>query len=71
MKLVYDEWYGTLSFAQRAAYRKHNISPSDHDILVAHFGAGSHQEITAEVKRQCADGAMFSFLDIGQARRSL
>jgi hypothetical protein len=66
MKLVYDEWYGTLSYAQRAAYRKHNISPSDHDFLVDRFGPDAHQEITDEVKRQCADGGMFSFMEIGR-----
>lgn len=44
--MVYDEWYGTLSFAQRAAYRKHNISPSDHRDLVDHFGENAHAAIT-------------------------
>lgn len=56
MKLVYDEWYGTLSFAQRAAYRKFNVSPSDHDGLVRRFGADAHQEITAFVKKHSESG---------------
>lgn len=50
MRTVYDEWYGELSVAQRAAYRKHNVSPSDHDMLIERFGAGAHQEITAFVR---------------------
>lgn len=56
MKLVYDEWYGTLSYAQRAAYRKHNVSPSDHDGLVDRFGADAHADITAFVKANSTDG---------------
>lgn len=54
-KMVYDEWYGDLTFAQRAAYRKHNVSPSDHDDLVNTFGADAHDEITRWVKRNAAN----------------
>ena len=55
MKIVFDEWYGNLSYAQRAAYRKYNISPSDHDMLVMEFGAENHDAITkAVVERQGA-----------------
>ena len=55
MKMVFDEWYGELSYAQRAAYRKYNISPADHDMLVMEFGAENHAEITkAVVERQGA-----------------
>jgi len=52
MKMVYDEWYGELSYAQRAAYRKYNISPADHDFLVSEFGANEHAAITAAVKER-------------------
>jgi len=45
MKLVFDEWYGTLSFAQRTAYRKYNISPNDHVMLVRRFGENAHTQI--------------------------
>ena len=51
MKMVYDEWYGTLSYKQRATYRKHNISPSDHQSLVDAFG-NDPQAIVAEVERE-------------------
>ena len=64
MKLVYDEWYGTLSYAQRAAYRKHNISPSDHDSLLVMYEPDDHAGITAEVNRQIKENGRFSFLDI-------
>lgn len=46
MKMVYDEWYGDLSYAQRAAYRKHNVTPYEHDRLVETFGQSAHAEIT-------------------------
>jgi hypothetical protein len=52
MKMVYDEWYGELSYSQRAAYRKHNISPADHDDLCREFGEHSHVAITAAVKER-------------------
>lgn len=52
MKMVFDEWYGELSFAQRAAYRRYNISPSDHDMLVDEFGEHNHAAITAVVKER-------------------
>jgi hypothetical protein len=52
MKMVCDEWYGELSYAQRAAYRKYNISPSDHDDLVREFGEHHHAAITAAVKER-------------------
>jgi hypothetical protein len=52
MKMVYSEWYGDISYAQRAAYRKHNISPSDHDDLVREFGEDNYTAITAAVKER-------------------
>jgi hypothetical protein len=54
MKLLYDEWYGDISYAQRAAYRKHNISPSDHQMLVDEFGEDSHEAITKAVKERAS-----------------
>lgn len=55
MTLVYDEQYGEVSFAQRAAYRKFNVSPSDHDELDRRF-AGDHRAITAYVTAHSPDG---------------
>ena len=56
MKMVFDEWYGELSYAQRAAYKKYNVSPSDHDDLVREFGADAHAKITAAVKERSTSG---------------
>lgn len=61
-KLVYDEWYGELTYAQRAAYRKYNVSPSDHTELVDRYG-DDHDAITAAVKRNVFQG-MFSVFDM-------
>lgn len=55
-KMVYDEWYGKLTYAQRAAYRKYNVSPADHDMLEYEFGKGNHDAITAAVKERSTSG---------------
>lgn len=61
MKLVYDEWYGTMSYAQRAAYRKYNVSPADHDRILMTFETNDHRGITAYVKANAEEnGGMFS-----------
>ena len=59
-KMVFNEWYGELSYAQQAAYRKHNVSPSDHDELVELYGSGAHQTITQVVKEVAAKHGQFS-----------
>lgn len=51
-KMVYDEWYGDLTYAQRAAYRKFNVTPAIHDDLVEEFGADNHEAITRAVKQR-------------------
>lgn len=50
MKIVYHESYGELSYAQHAAYRKYNVSPSDHDTILMYFHSDAHKEITEYVK---------------------
>lgn len=55
-KIVFDEQYGNLSYAQRAAYRKNNVSPMDHDMLVDEFGAHNHTAITQAVKDRSTTG---------------
>lgn len=49
-KMVFDEYYGELTFAQRAAYRKNNVTPYEHTELAEHFGESEHAAITAAVK---------------------
>lgn len=64
-KMVYDEWYGELTFAQRAAYRKFNVSPSDHRDLTGHFGESNHAAITKYVKNNAeSNNGMFSVFDL-------
>lgn len=55
VEAIFHEQYGEVSRPQLAAYRKHNISPSDHDDLVRHFGEGAHADITKWVKDQAAE----------------
>lgn len=55
-KMVYDEWFGTLTYAQRAAYRKFNVSPMDHNDLVAEFGRDAHAAITKAVRERSESG---------------
>lgn len=55
-KIVFDENFGDMTFAQRAAYRKFNVSPSDHTDLVNRFGEDEHDKITAFVKTNSTSG---------------
>jgi hypothetical protein len=48
---TFHESYGDVTRPQLAAYRKHNISPSDHDMITSEYGEHAHAEITARVKR--------------------
>ena len=66
-KMVFDEWYGELTYAQRAAYRKYNVPPAMHGDLIARFGEESHQRITAFVKAVAAtNGGRIDYSDIGR-----
>lgn len=66
--MIFDEQYGELTYAQRAAYRKHNVSPSDHDFLVDTYGEDQHAAITAAVKQYTRHG-MFSWSMLTEAHR--
>lgn len=68
-KMVFDERFGEITFAQRAAYRKYNVSQSDHDDLVDMFGT-NHAGITAAVKEFSRDG-MFSSYEMRSNARHL
>lgn len=65
MALTFHESYGAVSRAQLAAYRKHNVSPSDHNDLVNAFGVDEHDYITWYVKNNADqhDG-MFRVFDL-------
>ncbi len=54
--MVFDESYGELTFAQRAAYRKYNVSPYDHTELERKFGSKNHDAITKFVKEHVVNG---------------
>lgn len=67
-KMVYDERFGEITFAQRAAYRKFNVSQSDHDSLAQQFGEDNHAAITQAVKDYSGSG-MFSVFDMWEGER--
>lgn len=48
-KMVFDEAYGELSYKQRSVYKKYNVSPADHDMLVAQYGDNREAIIQAVV----------------------
>jgi len=48
--LIFHENYGDVTRAQLAAYRKFNVSPSDHDDLCDALGGGNHDAIVKAVK---------------------
>jgi len=55
-KMVYDEWFGELTFAERSAIRKFNVSPFDHEQLCSEFGRENHAAITAAIKERSTSG---------------
>lgn len=61
-KMVFDERFGEMTFAQRAAYRKYNVSQSDHDDLVMVFGEDNHAAITQAVKDNLFQGMFSSYM---------
>jgi hypothetical protein len=67
--MTFHESYGEVSKAQLAAYRKFNVSPSDHNDLVEAFGEDRHDEITNYVKvNAAASGGMFRVFDLWMGR---
>jgi len=53
---IYHESYGEVTRPQLAAYRKHNVSPSDHNDLGDEFGEEDHDSITRAVKDRSPKG---------------
>lgn len=48
-EVTFHEVYGNVSRGQLAAYKKHNVSQSDHDSLVRHYGEDEHERIRQAV----------------------
>lgn len=65
-ELVLQEEYGYVSVDQLAAYRKHNVSPSDHDDLAEFYGETSHETITAAVERYSLKNGQFEVYELWQ-----
>lgn len=60
--VIFHEMFGNVTRAQLAAYRKHNVSPADHDDLEDIYGQGNHAAITKAVKDPAnqSDGGYYS-----------
>ena len=56
MKIVFDEWYGELTFALRAKIRKHNVSPTDYRMLEDEFGQGNYAAIQQAIVERSETG---------------
>lgn len=64
---TFHERFGEVTRAQLAAYRKFNVSQSDHWDLVEAFGAGDHKGITEFVIKHSQESGMYSvFYAAGQ-----
>jgi hypothetical protein len=55
-KMVYDEWYGELTFSLRAVIRKNNVSPYDYTELEHEFGEGNYSAIQAAIVERSTSG---------------
>jgi len=60
--ITYHESYGEVSAAQLRAYRKYNVSPSDHDSLIEIIGEENHDVIVEAVKEYSPNGS-FNFIN--------
>jgi len=68
-KIIFDERFGNVSFAQRAAYRKYNVSQSDHDMLTDIVRADAHADLTQIVKDYSPSGSFDVFAALKDLRR--
>jgi hypothetical protein len=48
--MTFHERYGEVSVAQLRAYKRYNVSQSDHDHLVRVYGENRHEAITQAVR---------------------
>lgn len=69
-KIIFDERFGNVSFAQRAAYRKFNVSQSDHDMLTDIVREDDHAGLTDIVKRYSESGSFDVFTACRDLQRS-
>ena len=57
---MFHEYYGEVTREQLNAYRKYNISQTDHDTLVEHFG-DNPKVIVRAIKDNVAQWGEFNF----------
>lgn len=52
MKFTFQEAYGTLTAGQWTLYKKYNITPMEHSMLMEEFGEENHADIIEAVKER-------------------
>lgn len=69
--IIYTDAYGEITEAQHRLYRKFNVSPADHDMLLEVYGdgPGSRDAIMAAVRTYAKDGQYQEYLMISAAQR--
>ena len=62
MTTTFQEAYGTLTTAQWEAYRKYNVSPSDHDFIVQVLGYSESDDaaIVCHILRNLHNGIYYA-----------
>jgi len=57
-KMVYDEWYGELTFALRLVIKKRNVSPADYTDLQDEFGSDNYDAMKKAIVER-SEGGMY------------
>ncbi len=69
-QIIFHETYGDVTRAQLAAYRKHNVSQSDHDMLTDIVRADAHADLTKIVKDYSPNGMFDVFAAVRDLQRA-
>lgn len=66
--MTFHESYGDVSVAQLRAYKRYNVSPSDHDDLYRVFGDNHAAIVVVVTDPNYMTGLSFSFYKFAKAR---
>ena len=64
MKMTYHESYGDVSALQLQTYRRHNVSPADHNDLVENFGENPTRIIDYIARNAAGNGGIYRPFDL-------
>lgn len=66
---IYTDSYGDVTEEEWKVCRKHNVSPSDHDMLVEVYGRSDHEAIVDAIKKFSRNGSYQEYDMIKVARQ--